>query len=57
MMSLFKAVTAKYGLGSGGLVGLKKECEYVCLVVSRKSKSIGKLGGREITSVGSLAYS
>lgn len=58
MMSLFRAVTAKHGLGGGGLVGLKRgaggggdgEGERMC--VSRKSKSLGKLGRRAITGSG-----
>lgn len=53
MMSLFKAVTTKHGLWGGEFAGLqKKECKYVCLVVSRRGKSFEKLGRREITSFG-----
>lgn len=55
MMSLFEAVTAKPGLGGGGLVRL--ESVFVC-VLSRRGKSTENLGGREITGGGrSLEYS
>lgn len=59
MMSLFKAITTKHGLRGGGLVGFFffLKCEYVCLVVSRRDKSMEKLDGREITRQESLKYS
>lgn len=58
MMSLFKAVAVKHGLGGGGLVGLKKEfeCVCLCLVVSRRGKSVEKLGRGELTSGGGVIF-
>lgn len=55
MMSLFRAVTAKHGLGGGGLVGLKGvggEC-----VCPKKKRVTGKAGQESNHGVGSLKYS
>lgn len=55
MMSLFDAVTAKPGLGGRRVGRITKgvcECVYVCSAVSGRSRSVEKLGVREITKGG-----